>query len=74
MRTTLTLDDDVVEIAKSYAAVRNLSLGGAVSDLVRKGAEAPLRTKMVNGLAVLILPPNSPPITTEHVKGLEAEI
>ena len=46
MRTTLSLDDDVVDIAKDYAAVKNLSLGAAVSDLVRKGIEAPPPMRM----------------------------
>jgi hypothetical protein len=68
MRTTLSLDDDVVEIAKDYAAVKNLSLGAAVSDLVRKGIKAPMPIRMVNGLAVFDLPPGSPIVTSERVK------
>lgn len=75
MRTTLSLDDDVVEIAKDYAAVKNVSLGAAVSDLVRKGIEAPPPIRMVNGIAVLDLPPDSPVVTSERVrKVLDAEI
>jgi len=75
MRTTLSLDDDVVEIVRDYAAVKNLSLGGAVSDLVRKGIEAPPTMRMENGLAVLVLPPDSPVVTTRHVRELlDAEI
>jgi Family of unknown function (DUF6364) len=73
MRTTLSLDDDVVEIAKDYAAVRNLSLGAAVSELVRKGIEAPLRVRLVNGLYVADLPPDSPVVTAERVKELMDE-
>lgn len=73
MRTTLSLDDDVVEIAKDYAAVKNLSLGAAVSDLVRKGIEAPLRVRLVNGLYVADLPPDSPVVTAERVKELMDE-
>lgn len=73
MRTTLSLDDDVVEIAKDYAAVKNLSLGAAVSDLVRKGIEAPLPVRLVNGLYVADLPPDSPVVTAERVKELMDE-
>jgi hypothetical protein len=73
VRTTLSLDDDVVEIAKDYAAVKNLSLGAAVSDLVRKGIEAPLRVRLVNGLYVADLPPDSPVVTAERVKELMDE-
>ena len=75
MRTTLSLDDDVVDIARDYAAVKNLSLGAAVSDLVRKGMEAPPPMRMRNGIAVLDLPPDSPRVTSERVKEvLDTEI
>jgi hypothetical protein len=74
MRTTLSLDDDVIEIVKDYAAVKNLSLGGAVSDLVRKGIAAPLRTKVVNGLTIFDPPPDSPVVTAQQVEALKAEL
>jgi hypothetical protein len=74
MRTTVSLDDDVFRKAKAYAASRNVSLGKALSELVRKGLRAPLRTRMVNGFTVVDLPPNSPAITTEHVLKLEDEL
>ena len=73
MRTTLNLDEDVAKVAKAYAADRNLSLGAAVSDLVRKGVEAPLPVRLVNGLYVADLPPDSPVVTAEHVKQLMDE-
>jgi hypothetical protein len=73
MRTTLNLDDDVAKVAKAYAADRNLSLGAAVSDLVRKGVEAPLPVRLFNGLYVADLPPDSPVVTAEHVKQLMDE-
>ena len=37
MRTTVTLDDDVFRAAKTLARERGLSLGAALSDLVRRG-------------------------------------
>lgn len=74
MRTTLALDDDVLKEAKAYAASRDVSLGKAVSELVRKGLRAPLRTKTVNGFTVADLPPDSPVITTKHVLKLEDEL
>jgi hypothetical protein len=73
MRTTLSLDDDVVEIVKDYAAVKNLSLGAAVSDLVRKGIKAPFGVRLKGGLYVADLPPDSPVITPERVKELMDE-
>lgn len=73
MRTTLSLDDDVFELVKCYAETRSIAMGKAVSDLVRRGIEAPARTRTVNGLVVFDLPPDTETITSEHVKKLEAE-
>jgi hypothetical protein len=37
MRTTLTIDDDILAAAKTLAAERNKSLGEVVSELARRG-------------------------------------
>jgi len=74
MRTTLSLDEDIVEPVKSFAESRNLSLGKAVSELVRQGLNAPLRTKIENGFVVVDLPPDSPVVTDEHVRKLLDEM
>jgi predicted DNA-binding ribbon-helix-helix protein len=73
MRTTVSLDDDAFKIAKRYAATRSLRLGKAISELIRRGIASPLRTRVVNGLHVVDLPQDSPAVTTEHVRKLEAE-
>jgi hypothetical protein len=73
MRTTLNLDDDVYRLVRHYAESRSQPLGKAVSELVKRGLNSPLRTKLVNGFHVLELPPDTPPVTTEHVKRIEAE-
>ncbi len=39
MRTTLDIDDDVLQVAKSLAKSRGLSLGKALSQLARKGLQ-----------------------------------
>ena len=74
MRTTLTLDDDVFQLARSYAESRSLALGKAVSDLVRKGLSAPVRTRTVNGVQVFDLPNDGPRIASERVKELESDL
>ena len=74
MRTTLNLDDEVLELVRVYAESRSMPLGRAVSDLVRKGLRGPARFKMVNGFCVVDLPSDSPTVTTEHVKKLESEL
>jgi negative regulator of replication initiation len=70
MRTTINLDDDVLEQVKQYADSRSLALGRAASDLIRRGLNAPLQTQVVNGFHVVVLPEGSPSLTTERVKTL----
>jgi hypothetical protein len=70
MRTTLNLDDDVVELLKDYAEGRSVPLGKAASELVRRGLAAPVQTRMVNGFCTIVLPENSPVVTSERVKQL----
>ena len=68
MRTTLNLDDDVLELLKDYAENRSVALGKAASELVRRGLEAPVQTRMVNGFHAVVLPANSPRVTAEKIK------
>ena len=70
MRTTLNLDDDVLELLKDYAENRSVALGKAASELVRRGLEAPVQTRMVKGFHAVVLPVNSPKVTAEKVKQL----
>ena len=70
MRTTLNLEEDVLREAKRYADSRAMPLGKAVSDLVRRGLSTPVQTRVVNGIQVVVLPSDGPPITSEHVKRL----
>lgn len=37
MRTTVTIDDDVLAVAKALASRRRTSLGSALSELARRG-------------------------------------
>jgi hypothetical protein len=73
MRTTLSLDDDVFQLVKRYAENRSLAMGKALSDLVRRGLSAPVKTRVVNGLVVFDIPEDSGTVTSELVKRLEAE-
>jgi hypothetical protein len=73
MRTTISIDDEVLEQVRRYAAERSMPVGEAVTDLIRKAFRTPTPTRMVNGLCVFDLPPDSPRITNERVKELEAE-
>lgn len=73
MRTTLTLDDDVLELAARQAKLRGVSLGKAVSDLLRKGLNASTPARNKGGLVVFHLPADSPKVTTDDVRRIEAE-
>lgn len=70
MRTTLNLDDDALKILREYSQTRSLALGKAASELVRLGANAPLRMRLVNGFWTVDLPKGGKKITTERVKQL----
>jgi len=74
MRTTLSLEDDVFEEIKTYAKSREIALGKAVSELVRRGLHAPLQTRVVNDFHVVELPPGSPRVSIEHVRTLQEEL
>ncbi len=67
----MNLDDDVVPLVKQYAVSRSVALGKAISDLVRRGINAPLATRVVNGFYIADLPPDAPKVTTEHILALE---
>ena len=73
MRTTLTVDDDVLELAARQAKLRGVSLGKAVSDLLRKGLSASTPAREKDGLVVFHLPADSPTVTTDDVRRIEAE-
>lgn len=73
VRTTLTLDDDILELAARQARLRGVSLGRAVSDLMRKGLNAATPARDKDGLVVFHLPADSPKVTTEDVRRIESE-
>lgn len=73
MRTTLAIDDDVLEQVKEYAESRGVPLGRAASDLIRRGISLPAPTHVVNGLRVFSRSSDKPLITAELVRKLESE-
>lgn len=73
-RTTLKLEDDAMKVARAHAAHHRLTLGQAVSDLVRKAAERPLATEERNGLRVVSLSRRSPKVTDALVDRLREDL
>jgi hypothetical protein len=70
MRTTLTIDDDVLAIAKSLAQARSESLGRVLSDLARRGLEAApqMERKGKKAFPTFKVAPNTPFIILDDVK------
>ena len=71
MRTTVNLDEDVLQAARDLAAVRRSTLGQVLSELARKGLQGdrePARTR--NGVPLLPRRPGARTVTTEAVRRL----
>jgi hypothetical protein len=73
-RTTLTLEEDALKVAKAHATRHRLTLGKAVSELVRRAAERPIVTEDKSGLRVLQLNRRSPKVTAELVERLREDL
>ena len=74
MRTTLTIDDDVLGFAKAMAREENRSLGEVISDLARRALLRPEAPKARNG--IVLLPVSNPHavVTLEMVNALRDEL
>ena len=67
MRTTISIDDDVLTVARAVALRNGTSLGSALSELARRGfRNAPSATGRSAG-AVFDVPPDAEPFTSEDV-------
>ena len=73
MRTTLSIDDDVLAAAREIAAAKHIPLGEAVSDLARRGiVKIGLRTSR-SGVLVFDVPDNFPKVTDADVRAAVAD-
>jgi hypothetical protein len=70
MRTTLTIDDDILDVARCMAEARGITLGEAVSLLARRGIPEIELTIADDGLPVVKVPADFPEIDTEDVRRL----
>ena len=69
MRTTLHIDDDVLEAAKSLARSQSKTVGAVVSALARKGLAPTASSRRRRGFPVFAVSPKARPITPEAVRG-----
>ena len=71
MRTTLTIDDDVLAAAKQFADARGVTLGEAVSQLARATlTERQRHGGTRNGIVLLPAPPDAQRATLDDVNDL----
>jgi hypothetical protein len=71
MRTTLDLDDDVLQAAKELASVRGTTAGKVMSELVRAALAPTSKERVRNGVPLLPRrPPGSPLVTMRLVNDL----
>jgi hypothetical protein len=72
MRTTLSLDDDILDAARSLSEAEGRSLGEVISELARRGLTPRPESSEEEGFPVFSVPPGAKPITLEMVqKALE---
>ena len=73
MRTTLQIDDDVLQAARSLALAEHKTVGKVLSELAKKGLRPQLHEAVKSGFPVFEVPADAPPITLEMVKQAEEE-
>ena len=76
MRTTLTIDDDLLAAARSLAEAKSESLGEAISELARRGLDATpelrnSKDRPASSFPVFSVPSGAHPITLEDVQKAE---
>ena len=73
MRTTLQIDDDVLEASRSLAEAEGRTLGQVVSRLARRGLAPRPQETTDSGFPVFSVSAGAPPITLEMVKRASEE-
>lgn len=68
------IQDDALKVAKVHASRHRMTLGEAVSELVRQAADRTLVTDSRNGLQVVRLSRRSPKVTAALVDKLSDDL
>jgi hypothetical protein len=75
MRTTLSIDDDVLSAAKEIAAMEKTTVGEVISALARRGlSPVASRRKTRNGVPLLPVRTGTATVTSELVQRLREEL
>lgn len=73
MKTTLTIDDDVLDAARIMAERQNRSVDEVISDLIRNSLEHVQPFSIRNGVPLIKRKPTGKTITPEFVNELRDE-
>ena len=74
MRTTLDIDEDVLQAAKELAQQQRSTAGRVISELARKGLQPPAGSpELRNGVPLLGPRQGEKPVTSEVVENLRDE-
>ena len=65
MQVTITVDDDVLAVAKELSVRKGITLGSAVSELARRGTRS--ASTAPDSIPVFHIPADAAPITSEDV-------
>lgn len=68
MRTTLSIDEDVLEAARAIAQQTRRSLGAVVSDLARRGLKPRPEVRSRDGLPLFRVSEKARPFTPDAVR------
>lgn len=75
MRTTLSIEDDVLAAAKELAAKEGKTVGEVISDLARQALSPKMPNRRTrNGIRLLPVQPGARRVTTELVNELLDEL
>jgi hypothetical protein len=74
MRTTLTIDPDILSAARQIAAARSTSIGEVISELARRGLAARAKVATRQGYPVFTVTRGAPPLTPDDVRRDEDEL
>jgi len=73
MRTTLSLDPDVLSAARQIAAARSKSIGQVISELARLGLEARAKVRVRHGFPVFHVREGAATLTPQDIRRDEDE-
>lgn len=73
MRTTLSIDADVLEAARALAEARGVSIGSVISELARRALAPDTERRSRNGFPLIPVRPGAGVVTPELIRELLEE-